>query len=202
MSGVEALFGVVRYSSDGQSLDATFSGDGIVTTPLPTTVQFPSGVPQVTGLGIQADGKIVAAGGSQNPDLVVARYLVQEGDTKPPTIVHARVNPSALWPPLHQMVPVRMTVNATDDSGVAPSCAITQIRSNQPIDSPGPWDGHTSPDYVVTGPLTARLRAEISLIMGRRTYTLTVGCQDGAGNTATTEVAVIVTLLPPGLPWF
>ncbi len=35
--------------------------------------------------------------------------------------------------------------------------------------------------------------------MGRRTYTLTVSCEDAAGNAATTTVPVIVTLLPPAL---
>jgi hypothetical protein len=38
--------------------------------------------------------------------------------------------------------------------------------------------------------------------MGRRTYTLTVRCQDTAGNAATAQVPVIVTLLPPGLLGF
>ena len=124
-------------------------------------------------------------------------------DTTPPTITSARATPRVLWPPLHQMVTVRVNVAATDsDSAAAPTCAITQIQSSQPIDSPGPLDGHTSPDYVITGPLTARLRAEISLSMGRRTYTLTVRCQDAAGNAATTAVPVIVTLLPPALLGF
>lgn len=35
--------------------------------------------------------------------------------------------------------------------------------------------------------------------MGRRTYTLTVPCQDATGNAATTTVPVVVTLLPPAL---
>jgi hypothetical protein len=38
--------------------------------------------------------------------------------------------------------------------------------------------------------------------MGRRTYTLTVRCQDAAGNAATTAVPVVVTLLPPALVGF
>lgn len=100
------------------------------------------------------------------------------------------------------MVTVNLAVNATDGSGVGPTCAITQIQSSQPINAPGPWDGNTSPDYVITGPLTAQLRAEISLIMGRRTYTLTVRCADGAGNSTTGTVPVIVTLLPPALLGF
>jgi uncharacterized delta-60 repeat protein len=52
-------FALVRYNTDG-SLDTTFGTGGIVTTPVG------SGWDYANGLGIQSDGRIVAAGYSDN----------------------------------------------------------------------------------------------------------------------------------------
>ena len=64
-------FGVARYSSDG-SLDTRFSGDGRA------FVNFTSGEDSASGVAIQADGKIVAAGtsgvGGANTRFALARY--------------------------------------------------------------------------------------------------------------------------------
>jgi uncharacterized delta-60 repeat protein len=59
-------FAVIRYNTDG-SLDATFDGDGIVTT----DNGFNS---QANDVAIQSDGKIVVAGNGGNSDFAVARY--------------------------------------------------------------------------------------------------------------------------------
>ena len=69
-------FAMVRYNTDG-SLDTSFGGDGIVTTPVGS---LDSGI---TSLGIQpSDDKIVAAGISYNAvtsDFVLARYNKADG---------------------------------------------------------------------------------------------------------------------------
>jgi uncharacterized delta-60 repeat protein len=78
-SSVNSAFGLIRVTSSGV-LDTTFGSDGIVIT----TIQSGSPVFSfVTGLAIQSDGKIVAAG-TTLPDLGfisssanVARYLSQ-----------------------------------------------------------------------------------------------------------------------------
>jgi uncharacterized delta-60 repeat protein len=59
-------FAVARYNTDG-SLDTTFDGDGKLTT------DFVSPFDVAKSIAIQADGKIVVAGGS-NGDFAVARY--------------------------------------------------------------------------------------------------------------------------------
>ncbi|MEO5720501.1 MAG: dockerin type I domain-containing protein [Chthoniobacterales bacterium] len=70
-SGSRSAFALTRYNPDG-SLDATFNGGGKVTTTLGATSQ-------ASGLAIQADGKIVAAGStgpdSSNLDFALVRYL-------------------------------------------------------------------------------------------------------------------------------
>jgi uncharacterized delta-60 repeat protein len=62
-------FGVARYNSDG-SRDLSFSGNG------DTTTDFSAGIDAAHGLAIQGDGKIVAAGSSNNQGtFALARYL-------------------------------------------------------------------------------------------------------------------------------
>ena len=66
----DTKFALARYNSDG-TLDATFGSDGKVMT------RFTSGYESATGVAIQADGKIVAAGtAGQNFDnrFALARY--------------------------------------------------------------------------------------------------------------------------------
>jgi uncharacterized delta-60 repeat protein len=67
-------FGLVRYNTNG-SLDATFGGDGKVTT------DFGPQPDVAFGVAIQSNGKIVAAGGSSlgpsnNPKFALARFNV------------------------------------------------------------------------------------------------------------------------------
>src|SRR3990172_2957508 len=64
-------FALVRYNANG-SLDTSFGTNGIVTTPIGGYTEY------VSALGIQSDGKIVAAGNSHsgvNVDFAVVRYL-------------------------------------------------------------------------------------------------------------------------------
>lgn len=66
-SGPRSEFALARYLPNG-SLDASFDGDGLVVTPIPTGVVF--------DLAVQPDGKLIAAGWS-NPggfDIAMARY--------------------------------------------------------------------------------------------------------------------------------
>ena len=71
-TGIQYKFALVRYNTDG-SLDTTFDGDGIVTTPMGAVDD------EVFALAIQGDGKLVAAGfssqGSPSPyEFALARY--------------------------------------------------------------------------------------------------------------------------------
>jgi len=101
-------------------------------------------------------------------------------DEVPPTISNASVIPSTLWPPNHQMVPVTLTVTATDNCGGTPVCKIISVSSNEPINGLG--DGDTAPDWQVTGNLTVNLRSERSGKGNGRIYTINLKCGDAAGN--------------------
>jgi uncharacterized delta-60 repeat protein len=58
-SGAQKVFALARYNTDG-SLDTTFNATGIVTTPIGTIDD------EANSLAIQSDGKLVAAGFSNN----------------------------------------------------------------------------------------------------------------------------------------
>ena len=70
-SGSNYDFALVRYNTDG-SLDTGFGTGGIVTTPIGSSDDY------ALALGIQSDGRIVAAGYSYNGsnyDFALVRYL-------------------------------------------------------------------------------------------------------------------------------
>ena len=119
----------------------------------------------------------------------VVEYELAEDDVEPPTISSVAASPSVLWPANHKMVPVTITVVASDNTGVT-SCQITSVTSSEPDNGLG--DGDTAGDIQITGDLTVSLRAERSGKGNGRTYTITVECKDAAGNASTSTTTVTV----------
>jgi hypothetical protein len=102
-------------------------------------------------------------------------------DNSPPMITKVRATPPILWPPNHKMVPVRVTVTASDNCSGTPQCGIVSVASNEPVNGLG--DGDTSPDWqFIPGSLMVNLRAERSGQGSGRIYTVGVQCSDAAGN--------------------
>ena len=97
-------------------------------------------------------------------------------DTTAPVISSVTATPNNLWPPNNRLVPVTVTVAATDDVDASPVCALNGIS------------GIVAPDdATITGPLAVTLRAA-----GGRSYGLTVRCADAAGNASTRSTTVVV----------
>jgi probable HAF family extracellular repeat protein len=118
-------------------------------------------------------------------------------DTTPPTIDKLTASPSVLWPPVGQLVRVRVLVTASDDTDPEPVCRIVRVTSDQ-VDRRRHFSKQA--DIVVVGDLSVKLRAELLPTKYRdRVYTITVGCADASGNTGTAEARVRVVRLPP---WF
>jgi hypothetical protein len=115
---------------------------------------------------------------------------VRVEDTTPPTIDAMSVTPTVLWPPNHKMVPVGVSMTATDTCDPNPTCMIVSISSNEPVNGKG--DGNTSPDWENTGDFTANLRAERAGKASGRVYTITGQCTDVSGNSADQSVDVTV----------
>jgi hypothetical protein len=116
-------------------------------------------------------------------------FTVSVSDGVPPVITSATPSSGLLWPPNHQMVPLTVTVAATDNVTAAPACTITGVTSNEPTNGLG--DGDTPNDWSFSG-LALQLRAERAGNGNGRTYTIAVECTDTAGNTATASTTVSV----------
>ncbi len=116
-------------------------------------------------------------------------FTVTVRDTTPPQIVSITASPNSLWPPNHKMVDITVSVIATDLVDPHPVSHIISVTSNQPINGVG--DGNTSPDWIITGPLTLQLRAERAGGTDR-IYTIIIETTDASGNitNGTTTVTV------------
>jgi hypothetical protein len=109
-------------------------------------------------------------------------------DKTPPVIRSISATPSCLFPVNRKLVPVRINVVARDNMDPSPQCRIVSVRVNQ---KNHPCD-HTKRDWVVTGDLSLKLRAENYSHREMRVYTIKVACTDNAGNRSTKTVKVIV----------
>ncbi len=112
--------------------------------------------------------------------------VVVDPDLEPPVIESIGASPDRLWPPNHKMVPITVAVTATDRCGA--TCAIASVAS----DDHGGGGPRHDPDWLITGDLTVKLRAERSGSSNGRHYAILVECSDPAGNTG--HAATIVTV--------
>ena len=103
-------------------------------------------------------------------------------DATPPVIQSATATPSVLTPVKRQFVAVTVSVSASDACGGPVHCRITSVTGSEPIGG----------DWVITGNLTLKLRAERANKRTSRIYTITVTCTDAAGNSSTRTVTVTV----------
>lgn len=128
-----------------------------------------------------ADGK----GGSATDTVIVTVH-----DVTPPSITSVSANPNVLTSWNHEMVPVTVSVSASDSCGGTTTCRIVAVTSNEPTSGLG--GGDVGPDWQVTGELTLNLRAERWHKGTGRVYTITVECGDEAGNTSRSTITVTV----------
>ena len=110
-------------------------------------------------------------------------------DVNPPVITLS-VTPDILWPPNHKMIPIAVTVSATDDYDPNPTLVLALISVNESDDTVG--DGNTVNDTKVDEDGTIYLRAERSGTGGSRIYTITYEATDASGNSASASATVTV----------
>ena len=116
-------------------------------------------------------------------------------DVTPPVFNALGASQTTIWPPNHRMVPVTLSASVSDNRDPAPtSPRIVSVTSNESADGTG--DGHTSPDWNVTGDLTVELRAERSGHGDGRVYTITVESVDRSGHVGRSAVTVTVAHNP------
>ncbi len=177
--GVVQLDGTGSFDPDGDPLTYTWTWDSHTASGPTPTVVLPLGSTTIT-LTVE-DG----FGGMSTDNVVITVE-----DRTPPVILALEAVPETLWPPNHKFVPVVFTALVRDNCDANPVPRIESIESNEPVDGLG--DGNTEPDWIITGNMTAELRAERSGRGSGRVYTATISVTDFAGNVATGTEEVTV----------
>jgi hypothetical protein len=166
----QVTLSAVASDADGDAVTLTWSGAfGTVSGPS-LSLTLPLGTHVIT---VTANDGI----GGRASDTVVVTVV----DTTPPVITGTSASPSVIEKPNHMMVPVEVSVDATDGCGAA-DCRIVSVASNE----------EGTVDWEITGPLTLNVRAERLGKGDGRIYTITIECTDTAGNVATSTVTVTV----------
>jgi hypothetical protein len=190
-NGTPVRLPVTVADADGDALTVVWTVNG---TPYQTN-QVPAGTPTTSatvpfgarfGLGTN-EVQVTVTDAKGISTTCMTTVTVQ--DTTPPVIRRVIASPNVLWPPNHKMVPVRISVLATDACCQVRS-RIVSVRCNEVVNSTG--DGNTSPDWEITGPLTLKLRAERAGKGTGRIYYITVQSTDCAGNTTMGRTIVTV----------
>jgi hypothetical protein len=123
---------------------------------------------------------VVVNDGESDP--VTKSTSVTVRDTTPPSITSLSASPNVLSPPNHRMVPVIISVSATDICDPNPKSKIIGVTSNEP-----------GPDqYQITGDLTLNVQSERNGNGNGRVYTITVQAKDVSGNATAKNVLVTV----------
>ena len=143
--------------------------------------------PQVSlGLGSQTVTLTVTdTNGAADSDTLTILVV----DTTPPAIASAFASPNTLSPPNHKLVPVTLSVSATDNCSAA-TCHIVSVGSNEPVNGTG--DGDSEPDWLFASSLSLQLRAERAGSGNGRTYSIVVECVDEKGNSSSSALPVTV----------
>ena len=118
-----------------------------------------------------------AAGNKSEPCTTTVTVV----DTTGPVITGVTPSQTQLWPPNGKLVPITITVAATDACDSSLVSEIVDVTSNEPTIG---GNDNTSPDWEITGPLSVNLRAERSDSGVGRVYTITVKVTDDAGNSS------------------
>ena len=133
--------------------------------------------------------RVIDAFGQSDEDTAA----VQVVDTTAPAL-SVSASPTVLWPPNHKLVPVTVTVDASDTCDPNPTLRLVSITSNEGHLADG--SGHTSPDIqdaqFGTDDRQFLLRAERSGGGTGRIYTIIYEAEDANGNVSARQVTVAV----------
>jgi probable HAF family extracellular repeat protein len=175
---------IVGWSGDRWPITAFVYTDADGMVDLNTRVPASENAPVLQrAVTINEVGQIVALYQGEHGTRTV--LLTPVVDTEPPVFTSASVSTSVLQPPDGRLVPVTVSVSATDNLDPAPVCAIATVRSNEAAST-------SDPDIAITGTWTVSLRAFRVGAGDGRIYTITVRCSDDSGNASTADLSVLV----------
>jgi hypothetical protein len=147
-----------------------------VTSDPPSGTLFPPGATLVTWTATDSTG-----------NTATCSFTVNVEAAEPAAITDAEAHPALLWPPNHKWVNVRVAADIEAGCADETEWSIVDVSSNESDNGSG--DGNTSPDWILTGDHTLKLRAERSGNGGGRVYTIRIRTGDDADE-QTVEVVV------------
>jgi hypothetical protein len=189
--GASSTVTVVVGDTNGVDVTVVWSLNGLAvqtnqvpgtTSPAGTSVSFSDVLPLGTN---DIDVSVTDLG----TNTVSCSTTVTVVDTTPPVIESVSADPSVLWPPNHKMTTIHVQAVVTDDCGPT-TWKIISVTSNEAVNAHG--SGHTSPDWLITGDHTVKVRAERAGPGHGRVYTITIQATDLSGNTSQASVTVTV----------
>ena len=179
------------FDADGDELTVVWTIDGVAyqTNTVAAAADGKSTPVHFTGQFGYGTHEVVLSVSDDTAEPVTCTASVTVVDTLPPVITAVTPSQKILWPPNHKMIPVSISVTADDQCGSTTS-RIVGVASDEPVNEKG--DGNTAPDWLITGNLTLKLRAERSGRGDGRVYTITIETADHVGHkvTSTAEVRV------------
>ena len=105
-----------------------------------------------------------------------------------PVCTAAQASQAVLWPPNHNLLPVKI-LGVTDPDNLSTTIAVTTVTQDEPVNGLG--DGDTSPDAMIQGQ-GVLLRAERAGSGSGRVYQITFAATDSKGGICTGTVKVSV----------
>lgn len=185
LGGVNINDDAIQAFLAGASATDIVDANPVITNDAPGT--FPLGDTMVTFTATDFSGNVAS---------IAATVTVT--DTTPPDL-SLSVSPAMLWPPNHKMIPIGISVAATDICDPNPVVELVLVESSEGdlIDTFDPAIDTTevigkkgNDIQLVDGQLY--LRAERSGKSSGRVYTITYEATDASGNTATETATVAV----------
>ncbi len=153
--------------------DAGALGSGITDGSGATTFTLTNSPPAPgTDILVASDGPLAATS--------TAEWL-----NAPPDCSAVTLDRTSLWPPNHKLVWITATGATDSNAGDSATLVIDSVTQDEPVNSLG--DGDTSPDAVLTSPLSnmAQVRAERSGLGDGRVYRVGFTATDTHGATCT-----------------
>jgi endonuclease G len=182
-SSTVELGGTLSFTAKGSDVDGDalrFSLGGAL--PAGATIDADTGAftwtPAAAQVGTTFTFDVAVSDGAAT---VSTSLTVRALDRTGPAVTSISASPNVVWPPNHKLVPVTITVAATDLAG-PPSCAVTSVSNNET----------GARDAFIRGPLELEVLAERKGGGSGRTYAIGVTCTDAFGNTTRATTAVLV----------
>ena len=180
---------VEATSASGAVVNYTVSATDIVDGTRPVVCTPASGFT----LALNQSQLVTCTSSDTRGNTATKTFTAEVSDTTPPVITSVVADPhEIIWPPNHKLIPIVISVTATDAVDANPFVHILSVTSDQPEDCHC-GDGDVAPDEIFStdGNMNIQVRAERTSGQDRH-YTVTVAVTDSSGNTSIGTVVISV----------